>query len=1602
MARIAAQPQILLIFLLCLGIAFPTHFALSAEVNSRPPGLHHSGPHSLFEENRGQAPIQYSHILRGAGFSVGFAEDGVRIALARPEGDPSTDVLWFSWEGAATVRPEGEAPVATRTHYLNRASAGVALLPTNASHLTAIPNFQKVRYRNAYPGTDIVFYLNNGDLEFDIEFAPYARLSAPTLSMAGASHLTTNATGDLLIHLGDRVLRQRAPHSFQLVNGVRNVVASRYELIGEHRVAVALDSHSAALPLTVDPILEFATYFGGSGTDELIDAQLDATGAVYLAGVRMSPQLPGDGGVTAGINGPMGLYFVSKLSADLSTVEFTTYVDTPGNWQGIWPQFAVAPDGSIYLSYRSRNSVSSLQPTAGPYFFPQGSSDIGLEKSVILSIAPTGDALRYRTVFGCQQNILPLMHATNSGLLLGGATGCTGFPVSPGAFTNNPVPSLSRAQIVLGRLSLDGQTMPFSTVIGGNGSQSLNVLHQDPTGHLWLGGSTTSPDFPVSPGAYGTVANTNADGFLMRLAPDGTAVQASTRLGGDGAEHVRYLGLGADGSVYALVLNVLPDFPTTPDSFQPNLGTPPASAVVHMDRELRTLRWSTFYPENYGVVDFRVGTTGEVGILTRSTSGALPLSQDALLRRVSDHQNNHIGLLSSDGGKLKFGSRYFGRWQSIGGRILRLDAATMTLAAGSFLQGGAPPATGTLLTTGQTGAPRGIYLARVSLANSTVCSVRLTPPTQTIGSEVTEATINVDAPAGCPWMVPLPQWAPIGLAIPEGAGIGSGTVKLTFPRSNISTDETRINVRADDQEAIIIQEPASCSRKSVSPAILQFPAEGGLLNARFDIPGNCEWYYQGPSSMWLRLATNNGQPIPSANMHGLDIRAEVSANSFEARETSFTIGDLTVPVRQAGGACTSTVSPAFVQLPVGGGTATFTVNTSQPSCGWQAIASDSLAILGSPGVSGNAAIQVSMETNPTNIQRIGRLYVAGKTVEVRQAPNACDATVRPLRAYLPPNRGSIAVNIQASGPGCGWQPEFSQPWLQFYSGSTSGGGTLYVSVQENKTGAKRTGSISILGETIEVVQYATETREVRFSAGTDNRFLIDGAAGTIFQVLYLPEGETFTVSAEEFVAARDGVVLQNLGWDNSNLLTRTYTVGKENLSLVLRSRHYTRVRRVVEGNSPGDGSRIDIRNSKTPQPTDTLNRPDGTYYLASVDFLVEAVVGTQSTFQRWEGDFSHYTNRLNFTYNFGMPAEVRAVFAATGGTPPLQYSPARLLLRYGSGQDLPSALAVITASSPRQVTAGGASCQGIGLPFTTSVETSNTPATVQVTLERHWAALLSPGTYACEAVFGVVGNPAITLTIPVDVEIAEPAVAPGAVRVAAVVEGAAFRRVLPAPGIIMSLFGERLASGTAMADRIPLPTTLGDLRVELYHEETSASQDAPLFYVSPLQVNFLVPGGFPQGPMQIRVRRTGFGPAVFPSFVQSHQPSLFSANSDGKGAPAGEFLRVNSANGQRVNGPLATCTGGAGSCLPQTLQFGSAQETLYLIFYGTGFSALGSTANVRIGGEPVPVEYTGPQGSFVGLDQINVRVPRSFAGRGVVTVEVELGGLSANSLQVRF
>ena len=327
---------------------------------------------------------------------------------------------------------------------------------------------------------------------------------------------------------------------------------------------------SDAFVLKLNPAgsaLTYSTYLGGAADESAAAVALDSGGNSYVTGFTTSTDFPVTGPLQPANNGGEKLgsdAFVAKLSADGSQVVYATYLggssDDAGN--GI----AVDGGGSVYLT---GVTYSADFPTANPF---QGLSG-GSSDAFATKLNSAGSALIYSTYLGGESDDIGFsiaVDAENSAYLTGG-TGSLDFPLAGAAQPDfGSVDGLSFDAFVT-KVNGDGSALVYSSYLGGSGAEFGFALAVDSMGNAYVTGNTSSTDFPAANALQANNAG-SVDGFLAKLAADGSTLEYATYLGGSEADDAVGIGLDPSVNVYVAGSTRSPDSPVTFGAFQTTVG----------------------------------------------------------------------------------------------------------------------------------------------------------------------------------------------------------------------------------------------------------------------------------------------------------------------------------------------------------------------------------------------------------------------------------------------------------------------------------------------------------------------------------------------------------------------------------------------------------------------------------------------------------------------------------------------------------------------------------------------------------------------------------------------------------------------------------------------------------------------------------------------------------------------------------------------------------------------------------------------------------------------------------------------------------------------
>jgi len=485
-----------------------------------------------------------------------------------------------------------------------------------------IPTYRAVLYREAYPGIDLKFYGSARQLEYDIIVKPGADPGQVRFRYTGISRLEITEAGDLSIKLpGGGEFLQKKPLVYQEIGGQRVAREAKFRIHRDTARQVfgfEVAAYDPRYPLVIDPlVLLYSTFLGGSLSESCFSIAVDASGCAYVVGDTYSDNFPLQNPYQDTYKGNIDT-FVTKFSADGQSLVYSTFLGGSGRDLGK----AIAVDASGHACVTGQTESSNF-PVHNAY---QPSPGGGYSDAFVTKLSPEGNSLVYSTYLGGNYHYdtgygiavdgSGAAYVTGStespnfptkdpyqGTLTGGtdafvskfdaggslvfstflagskgstahgiAVDSAGSAYVTGTTSSDDFPRQNAYQNSYGgggdafvtKFSPDGQSLVYSTYLGGSLSEQGQCIAVDGSGSAYASGWTTSLDFPKvnayqpqigAPGYW--------DLYVTKFSPDGQSLVYSTYLGGDNNEYVDGSGLAVDnlGCAYVTGYTYSRNFP---------------------------------------------------------------------------------------------------------------------------------------------------------------------------------------------------------------------------------------------------------------------------------------------------------------------------------------------------------------------------------------------------------------------------------------------------------------------------------------------------------------------------------------------------------------------------------------------------------------------------------------------------------------------------------------------------------------------------------------------------------------------------------------------------------------------------------------------------------------------------------------------------------------------------------------------------------------------------------------------------------------------------------------------------------------------------------
>jgi hypothetical protein len=429
-----------------------------------------------------------------------------------------------------------------------------------------VPVWGGVRYKDLYPGIDLEMVGAYSQWQPRLVARSGANLDAVRMHIEGADSLTlegdqlrlSTAAGDLIMPL------LAADEDGSPSVTVDHDILSPYAYVP----ALPLDQQTTGAGSTSSDLL-YSTFLVGDHKDWGNSIAVDGMGSAYITGETNSTNFPSSPGASGTAGSSLQDLFVAKLNATGTALEY--FVLLGGSSDDWGADIAIDGTGNAYVTGGTRSG--DFPATAGAYDTACGldgscdSAGLGIpnDDAFVIKLDPTGLNLAYATFLGGSgsEGGAGIAIDDSGRAYVVGSTQSSNFPTTSGALDTSHG-GLSDGFVV--RLNAAGSDLEYGTFLGGGGNdiaEDIAVYENS----AFVTGSTFSPGFSTTPGAFITTHTGLYGAFVTKLSADGATLVYSTFLSASALEYGRAIAVDSTGSAYVTGEINSDGLPTTPGAY---------------------------------------------------------------------------------------------------------------------------------------------------------------------------------------------------------------------------------------------------------------------------------------------------------------------------------------------------------------------------------------------------------------------------------------------------------------------------------------------------------------------------------------------------------------------------------------------------------------------------------------------------------------------------------------------------------------------------------------------------------------------------------------------------------------------------------------------------------------------------------------------------------------------------------------------------------------------------------------------------------------------------------------------------------------------------
>ncbi len=409
---------------------------------------------------------------------------------------------------------------------------------------------KSIQFEDIYPGVDVKVYGKDKNIEYDWILKPGVDPQIIQFSIKDSEKIEIDENGNLVIYGQFGEIKHQKPYAYQIIEDKKSAVNTEYKQVDENIFGFEIDVYDHSQPLVIDPIvtLEYSTYLGGSGYDAGMDIVVDSQGCAYVIGGAGAADFPILDPLQPDYAGSMDA-FVTKFSSSGDSLVYSTYLG--GNSSDFGSGITLDSSGFVYVTGTTR---STDFPTSNPF----QAAFSGIEDVFIAKLNVDGSMLEYSTYLGGNDSDVGsgISVDANGHAYVVGITDSTDFPTND----SFQATQAGNGDAFLAKLSSSGNSLEYSTYLGGNYFDWAFSVAVDSGGYAYLTGRTSSTDFPTENPIQAALADED-DVFITKFSTDGTSLIYSTYLGGNDSDYGHDIVLDSSACAYITGYTSSTDFP---------------------------------------------------------------------------------------------------------------------------------------------------------------------------------------------------------------------------------------------------------------------------------------------------------------------------------------------------------------------------------------------------------------------------------------------------------------------------------------------------------------------------------------------------------------------------------------------------------------------------------------------------------------------------------------------------------------------------------------------------------------------------------------------------------------------------------------------------------------------------------------------------------------------------------------------------------------------------------------------------------------------------------------------------------------------------------